>query len=259
MDLGNLLTQRPVAYHVYRHNVESTVPFLNVGLTQYDSSLEYLEAVLECLCVLLPSYVLGGGQGDWHFGSLLHPLCICHMLLKNWAKWREQGDALHLSGLLEQCLQWIYLRAAFYFCLGPVLLVAANMTVVYLLFKTQQNTRSANGSLSSFGNEAAEIFDYLCDASSRRRKRYVSISPLTFSFFPFKERSQIKTTDPFFTSHLCIFRSFSTLLEGKKVVVLILTVEFPGKREFFRGFEGHCCNKLPNCLKENWSMFTLLN
>lgn len=40
MGLVNLLTQRPVAYHVYRHSVESTLPFLNVGLTQDDPSLE---------------------------------------------------------------------------------------------------------------------------------------------------------------------------------------------------------------------------
>lgn len=49
--------------------------------------------------------VLGGGQGDWRFGNFLHPLCICQMLLKHWAKWREQDDALHHSALLEQSLQ----------------------------------------------------------------------------------------------------------------------------------------------------------
>lgn len=48
--------------------------------------------------------VLGGVQADWHFSNFLCPLCICQMLLKHWAKWREQDDALHLSALLEQSL-----------------------------------------------------------------------------------------------------------------------------------------------------------
>lgn len=48
--------------------------------------------------------VLGGVQADWHFSNFLRPLCICQMLLKHWAKWREQDNALHLSALLEQSL-----------------------------------------------------------------------------------------------------------------------------------------------------------
>lgn len=60
-----------------------------------------------------------------------------------------------------------------------------------------------------------------------------------FFFFFFILRSQIKTTDPFSISRVCICHSFSTLLEGKEVVVLILTVEFPLlKREFLKDFEG---------------------
>lgn len=51
-------TQRPVAYHVCRHSVESTVPFLNVSLTQDDPSLEKLEAVLECLSMLIHTVCL---------------------------------------------------------------------------------------------------------------------------------------------------------------------------------------------------------
>lgn len=91
-------------------------------------------------------------------------------------------------GLME--CQWMTL-----FCLWAILnilnLLDFRLNLLHIIlklltcqlcvcFKTQQDTRSINRSLSSFGNEVTEVFGYLSCSSSRRRKRYVSVSPLSF-------------------------------------------------------------------------------
>lgn len=57
--------------------------------------------------------------------------------------------------------------------------------------------------------------------------------------------------DLFYICHVNIYCYFSVLLGGKKKkgVVPLVAVEFPEKREVFRGFEGCCSVKLQNCFR----------